>query len=268
MNIETTLIYDKTSGVNRYSGHSFETKDVRDYLSNRVKQRYFDVEGMNEAIDEFNSVAETGFEVEVFHDIATRRRSVIDWKVGETLAECYLEDKCRVRFYYNAIRDLRNPDSNPAGADLVGFVEIDQNETLFLFGEVKTSDDKNHPPNVVYGRTGMTYQLEKLKNDSNERSNHIQWMMHKAKVLDERNPFKKDFKKALRLYLKSGCTKVKLTGVLIRDTDPHEKDLSSRYEALLKDLHDNMQLELLALYVPVPISDFTILCSGGEENDN
>jgi len=49
-----------------------------------------------------------------------------------------LEDFEKVRFHYLSSRDAKNPKANLQGTDLVGFVDIDEETTIFLFGEVKT----------------------------------------------------------------------------------------------------------------------------------
>jgi len=185
------------------------------------------------------------------------------------LAECYLEDFEKVRFYYPSSRDAKNPKANLQGADLVGFVDVDEETTIFLFGEVKTSGDKNSPPQVMYGRSGMIDQLRDIKNNPNLRKSLIRWLGFKVKALSDDVPFKKDYQKALKVYLKEGAEhKYFLFGILIRDTEPKDTDLKSRYESLKSDLPNGAQLKLVALYIPMPIKDMKdYIINEGEENE-
>ncbi len=68
-----------------------------------------------------------------------------EFEIVEALAEVILEKNFSCRFYWNKLRDARNPAGNMTGADQMGFIYY-ENEVLFLFGEVKTSSEAKSPP--------------------------------------------------------------------------------------------------------------------------
>jgi len=262
------MVYENTNGWSAYQG--IVLKDGFDeYLSSRVRARFYDIEGTETLIEEFKDIPSTGFEEQLLIDILSMSPSIEDWKIGEALAECYLEDFEKVRFHYPSSRDAKNPKANLQGADLVGFIDVDEETTIFLFGEVKTSGDKNSPPQVVYGRSGMIDQLRAIKNNLDLRRALIRWLGFKVRDLSENNPFKKDYQKALKIYLKEGAEhKYFLFGILIRDTEPKDTDLKSRYESLKNDLSTGTQLKLIALYIPTPIKDMkNYIIKEGEKNE-
>lgn len=261
------MVYENTNEWSAYQGVIL--KDGFDeYLSSRVRSRFYDIEGTKDLIEEFRDITSTGFEKQLLIDIFSTSPSIEDWKIGEALAECYLEDFEKVRFYYPSSRDAKNPKANLQGADLVGFVDVDKETTIFLFGEVKTSEDKNSPPQVMYGRSGMIDQLRNIKNNPNLRKSLIRWLGFKVKALSGDDPFKKDYQKALKVYLKEGAEhKYFLFGVLIRDTEPKDTDLRSRYESLKSELSKGVQLKLIALYIPIPIKNMKDYIIKEEEKD-
>jgi hypothetical protein len=246
-----------------YTGLGLNEEFIIDYIPSRVKDRILDTQGTEEISQEFEDLTKTGFEKEKLSEIFNLDERVKFWKIGESLAECYLEDYEGIRFPYNYIRDAKNPKANLTGADLVGFVDINS-ETVFLFGEVKTSNDKSSPPTVLYGRSGMIKQLEKIKIDPNVKNYLVRWLAFKVKNLSDGHPFKKDYKKALKIYIQSNKTRVVLIGVLVRDTPPTEKDLLSRYEELKIGLQNRTNIKLIALYMSISLKELENLIYGGE----
>ncbi|RLF99716.1 hypothetical protein DRN58_04660 [Thermococci archaeon] len=254
--VDYELIYEEND--NEWASyHGIALKSGFDnYLSSRVKDRLYDIEGINFLVEEFENLASTGFERDILIDIFSTLQSIENWKIGEALAECYLEDYERVKFYYPPSRDLRNPKTNLQGADLVGFIDIDEETTIFLFGEVKTSGDESSPPKIMYGRSGMIDQLCEIKNNPDLRKSLIKWLGFKVKLLSDKDPFKKDYRKALKIYIQEGMEdKYYLIGILIRDTIPKETDLKSRYKSLKDDLTKEARLKLIALYIPIRIKE-------------
>lgn len=74
--------------------------------------------------------------------------------------------------------------------------------------------------------------------------------------MSEEDPFKKDYLKALKTYLKEEAEyKYFLFGVLIRDTEPKSTDLKSRYKSLKNNLSKGARLKLIALYIPISIKN-------------
>ena len=262
------IAYENTNKWSVYQG--IVLKDgFSEYLSSRVSTRFYDIEGTESLIEEFIDIASTGFEERLLIDIFSISSPIDDWKIGEALAECYLEDFEKARFYYPSSRDAKNPKANLQGADLVGFIDVDEKTTIFLFGEVKTSRDKNSPPQVMYSRSGMIDQLRNIKNNSDSLNSLIRWLGFKVKALSDDDPFKKDYQKALKVYFIEGAKhRYFLFGILIRDTEPKDTDLKSRYESLKSDLSEEVQLKLTALYIPMPIKDMKdYIINKGEENE-
>jgi len=225
-----------------YYGYSFKDGCFRDYMINRVKPKLDDEDWNKELLR--SCVEGTGYSADKFIDILNSSNSYSNWRIGEAIAECLLEDSGKARFYYNSSRDLKNPDASNTGADLVGFCDIDD-ETLFLFGEVKTSSSPFSPPSVLYGRTGMIKQLEELQINKGKQKALIKWIIGKQKLLPE--TFEEDFKKALSAYTLSN-ENVQFVGVLIRDTIPNELDLKNRAQYLGEKATSPMRVWLFAFY--------------------
>lgn len=226
----------------RYEGFSFIGNKFEEYLQSRVKDRFNDTEWSEDLVN--MAIELSGFSDENFKEIFTKREIGSNWRIGETIAECILEDKYCARFHYNNTRDAKNMKGNDTGADLVGFCDIG-NDTYFLFGEVKTSSDEKTPPQVLYGKTGMIEQLEHLKKYSDKRHDLVRWVFGKARMANGR--FLEDCKKAISLYVKNNES-VQLVGILVRDTTPSIRDLDARAKSLHNNLSDQMQVKLVSVY--------------------
>ena len=225
-----------------YEGFSFIEDKFEEYLCVRVRDRFKDSEWSENLAN--MAIELSGFSNENFKEIFTKREMANNWRIGETIAECILEDKYDARFHYNDSRDAKNTRGNATGADLVGFCDVDNN-TYFLFGEVKTSSDESTPPQVLYGKTGMIKQLEDLKKDSNKRHDLVRWIFGKA--ININGLFLEDCKKAISLYANND-ENVQLVGVLVRDTNPNKRDLDSRARSLHNNLSDQMKVKLISIY--------------------
>lgn len=167
-----------------------------------------------------------------------------DWRVGEAMAEAFLVDHRNCSFPWPSSRDLRNSNASPAGADLVGF-KHEAAAVRFAFGEVKTSEEKRWPPQVMTGRHGMARQLEDLFDDSETKRQLVRYLGHHAPGA----AWEADFKQATCGYL-NNHEAVALFGVLIRDVEPRAEDLSSRARELAARCPVETQLELRAIYLP------------------
>ena len=121
-----------------YKGISFSDSEYKDLLKNEVKDKLLDTTQRNEMLLILEALkSETGFEKSetLLADIQfllNNSVEVQDFRIGEAFAEVCLEKHFNCRFYWNELRDARNPKGNKTGADLVGFIEI-ENEILFLF---------------------------------------------------------------------------------------------------------------------------------------
>lgn len=143
------------------------------------------------------------------------------------------------------------------GADLVGFQR--ENDAVFLLlGEVKTSRDRNAPPGVMYGGSGMIWQLERSATGLGRQHSLLQWLFARCNT----DLYSQLFEKAVGRYLRSQGTDFLLVGVLIRDTDPSEFDLRERGKALAKVLPAPTRIELVAWYLPIQIAKWRGLVGG------
>lgn len=261
-----SIEYSQEDSYSSYEGVLFEQSFAENYLRTQVSAKYFDKSGTAILVEEFSDIVDTGFGIEELRNIFQINPNPSSWKIGECIAACFLEDFRRARFHYNSGRDAKNQEGSLPGADLVGFAELND-ETVFLFGEVKTSDSIKSPPHVLHGRFGMICQLENIKNCNKIRSELIRWLSFKVKDQDSTDAFRNDFENALKNYLESEKKKQKLVGVLIRETKPNQNDLKSRYETFSKELEPEMFLTLSALYLPIKINDFEkFLVNGGNTN--
>ena len=249
-----SIRYSQEDDNSRYEGIIFDQEHIETYLKTKVSTKYNDVEGTQVLVDDFSSIEKTGFTKDILEEVFSVEPDPKDWKIGECLAECYLEDNHSIRFHYESSRDAKNPEGNLHGADIVGFSELN-NETVFAFGEVKTSSDKNAPPSVMFGRSGMICQLENIKDENSIKELLIRWLAFKVLGRENSNPFRKDFINAYETYFKSKKKKLKLIGILIRDTDPNVKDLKTRYENFIRKKDPEMFLSLSAIYIPLQIDN-------------
>jgi hypothetical protein len=268
--LSISVAYTQRIGACICEGCKFDHQEISTFLSNDVSERYFDVEGTDQLAKEFGEeidITDTGFEGDGLYDIFQSQVQPIDWRIGEVLVELYLEQHNSARFHYRSSRDAKNPDSNSTGADLVGFVDID-NETLFLFGEVKSSNDASRPPTIWYGRTGLLRQLEGLKSNPRIRASLIRWLGFKVKDLDKSHAFRKDYSNALRVYYRSRKTKFYLVGALVRDVDPDANDLISRFSNLIRELDPQIRMDLVALYLPLKITELPGFLRRPDTNGN
>ena len=180
------------------------------------------------------------------------------WAASEALAEASLEKVQGVVFPWNMARDKRNPFGSLPGADIVGFVGTGK-DCRFALGEVKSSSDQNSPPQVMSGRSynptnknhdGMGYQLYKLAYDLRTIRQLVKWLLPRVK----NTKYQKNYEQAMTTFLNSGNKNVALFGVLIRDTQTNEKDLSPLGGSLRGNLSNPTTCLLTALYLPWKIN--------------
>lgn len=245
-----------------FSGYKFRRKYIEKVFPKDIYNDIYDIEGTDNIIESLN-INSTGFEEnflkEVF-SIEGEETLLLSWRIGESFSKFFLKNEYKVRFYHNEIRDTKNIKSNPTGADLIGFIQIDQ-DTLFLFGEVKTSADRESPPRVIYG---MIKQLEDLANQKKIRNNVISYLTFKTRKYNKDTDFRIDLKNALMNYKDN---KFQLAGVLIRDTDPIISDLKPGFKSLRKKIDDKINTELLAFYIPVKMEEWHDLVANRGDTD-
>ena len=268
MNIEYQYI---DANIRDYNGISFVDNEFNQILKNEVKNKLLDTTQKIEMLSVLNTLkSETGFEASetLLLDIQALQNQnvdVQDFRIGEALAEVCLEKHFNCRFYWNELRDTRNPKGNKTGADLVGFIEI-QNEVLFLFGEVKTSSEQKSPPQVMTNPKGIENQLIDLYNDQNKRRILITYIQGKIGL--NNSNFKKDFDNAIRSYYQPNESKYLLYGVLVRDTGVNKNDIKQSYDKLKNQILDSIGLRLLAIYVSIPKNQWLNIINGVENVSN
>ncbi|MDP2833065.1 MAG: hypothetical protein Q8Q28_07190 [Pseudomonadota bacterium] len=122
-------------------------------MSGPVRERLDDAEHAFE--DDLRGLVTTGMASDVLADLLAAPTIHEDWQVGEALAECLLEDIEGAVWPWNTERDKRTPKASLPGADMIGFVRLDE-QVYLLLGETKSSSEANSPPNVMTGRTGIS----------------------------------------------------------------------------------------------------------------
>jgi hypothetical protein len=128
-----------------------------------------------------------------------------------------------------------------------------------LFGEVKTSSDANSPPNVMYGGSGMTWQLKAAATELDIRRSLLQWLHSRCTT----SAAKELYTEAVSRFVATNGRGLLVVGVLMRDTSPNELDLKSRAKALAKDLPAPTEVALIAWYLPIAITTWPSHLGGG-----
>lgn len=264
------IIYEHNESASRnYHGVTLDENECHDHLKGAVKDNLIDREQRDNLLDSLRTLqADTGFETndQLLADIQAledEEVSVQNFRIGEAYSEIVLEENFQCRFHWNELRDARNPKGNKTGADLVGFIEVD-GQTLFLFGEVKTSSENAHPPKVMTYEKGMEKQLCDLCDKPDKRRILISYLQNKARLFEDGHQFKQDFCTSVRAYYAENG-KCQLVGVLVRDIDPDEEDVSVSYHRIKDKILEPIGLELLALYVPVKKSEWLKIMNETEE---
>lgn len=241
--------YDHSEGKKRFRGFVLNDSKFRNYLRTKVNKKFYDSEGTLNLQNLFKDIDPTGFDPEFLRSAFTSENTPIDWKIGEKISECFLEDYHNSIFPYNDSRDAKDSRSNLPGADMVGYVTIDD-KTLFLFGEVKTSDQQQNPPGVVYGSDGLIQQLNEIKDDSKKRKELIMWLGHKINPLPDDDINKITWIQASISYY-SHNEEFKIFGVMIRGVASNENDLKLVFEKVIPNMKDEIYFELISLYLPI-----------------
>jgi hypothetical protein len=236
----------------RWEGrHVADEKRFKSFVRDVVAQRVADVESSFES--DIRGLATTGMATEFVERLLKAVPEPEGWEVGEALAECALkQDSGReVHWPWNTVRDRRTPRASLPGSDLVGFYR--EGETvLLLFGEVKTSSDAATPPNVMYGGSGMTWQLEQSATRLDIQHALLKWLHSRCQSATHRDLYEK----AVGRYLSSEGKEILLVGILMRDTAPSELDLKSRAQSMSKKFVTPTRIELIAWYLPVPVAEW------------
>lgn len=255
-----TSVYSDSHDATSWNGVQFaDGAEFTSFIENKVASRLHDETGKADFTAHLNGLASTGFAQDSLQAILEAEQpEERDWAVGEALAEAWLSREHGVVWPWNMERDKRTPQASLPGADLVGFV-THGSETRLVLGEVKCSSDSNTPPNVMTGRHGMTHQLENLVSEIGLLYTLIRWLQPRCRG----NSAEPQFNAAISLLLQSGNKAMSLFGVLVRDTQPDERDLRSRGQHLGGIVKAPAGCCLLALYLPCQIANLPARVQGG-----
>jgi hypothetical protein len=190
-------------------------------------------------------IASTEFADNALQQILRSDRRVEGWRVGEAIAEAYLVGHRNCHFPWPGGRDLKNPESSPAGTDLLGFHDLDGVSAKFSFAEVKTSGQNQYPPSLVFGRNGLKQQLKRLRDSAELKDALVRYLGLHAMG----RPWLDMYRRAASRYLHDRSD-VTIFGVFVRDVAPSDSDCSGRASELAQQCPSTTMIELLALYFP------------------
>jgi len=232
-----------------------DNEQFSEFLNTRVASRLDDTEGNDAFRNHLNGLALTGLGKESLSAVLNAEQpEERAWAAGEALAEAFLEENEDVIFPWNMERDKRNPFGSLPGADLVGFVNKETG-CRFVLGEVKSSSEQQYPPQVMSGRSynpgdnnhaGMGHQIYKLANDLTAICQLIKWLLPRIRGTE----YQPNYEQAAITFFNSGNKEISLHGILIRDTQANEKDLSLPGMAFRRDFSNPTTCQLIALYLP------------------
>ena len=253
MGVEFEESYGIGSGTRLCSGIRIHENGLAKYLSDRVRKRHYGHDLISNMLEEFPDLRSTGFGNS---RLVGTHSDPKPWQVGESFSECFFEDHKGARLPYPRWQDLKNQNTSQTGADLVGY-DYQDGSAVFLFGEVKTSAQARRPPSVV---SVLKEQLRDLGSSTTSRQ-LILWLGLKVMTQKNNQQDKQDFSQAVATYVKDVF---KIVGVLIRDTVPDRRDLESAFAQLAAVLRQKINLEMLAIYLPIPIDEIPRMMEDGD----
>jgi hypothetical protein len=252
----TSIVYEDNHNCVSWSGlQCADGEHFFGFLANNVSSRLSDSEGNDEFRSHLSGLALTGLGQESLAAVLNAEQpEERSWAAAEALAEAFLEEDHGVVFPWNMERDKRNPFGSLPGADIVGLTGEGPN-CRFALGEVKSSSEEKYPPQVMSGRSynpdeenhaGMGNQIYKLANDLTAICQLIKWLLPRVKGTDH----EPNYDQAAITFFNSGNKDIALFGILIRDTQAEEKDLSLPGAAFRRDFSNPTTCQLTALYLP------------------
>ena len=242
-----TEVYNADEPPVRARGLAFDADELAAALDGPVAAIIRDDSGVDEVEDLLLGVGATEFDPEAVKAVFCADHEPEDWRVGEALAEAFLAEHRGCMFPWPVSRDEKDPNASMPGTDLVGFRETGEESrpTRFAFGEVKTSEQQEYPPSLMYGRHGLKSQLEDLRDREPVRQALVIYLAHRAVGRD----WGGDYRAAFGRYIQDAAD-VAVFGLMIRDVEPNERDLQARARNLANGLPDAMVVELYAFYLP------------------
>lgn len=257
--LKIAICFSNIQGQVRWQGKRLiDLQEFDEYLRGPVLERLMDKEYEHDFASDMRALATTDMAIDTLQQLLAFEPKRKPWEVGEALAESLLKDELGIVLPWNMERDKRTPRASLPGADLIGFLKEDE-EVFLVLGEVKTSWDKSAPPNVMSGRSGMIYQLDRLAVDREIHSTLLKWLNVRCK----QEPFQSLYRQAVQKYLNSQGRDIMLCGLLLRDTNPNELDLKNRALKLAKNVVAPTRIELTAWYLPRSIKKWVEITEGG-----
>ncbi|NYS61797.1 hypothetical protein [Vreelandella salicampi] len=249
--LQTNTAYQSATGCVVWQGEcAQDDAELAAFLQGPVAARLNDTAGGEALHEHLRGLSLTGMGQDTLATVlAAEVPETRDWAAGEALAEAVLETHHKVKLPWNNERDKRNPFASLPGADIVGFQRDGDSHRLAL-GEVKCSSEAKWPPQVMHGRSGMIHQLDFLANDLGTINQLLMWLLPRVKHTEHEEAFNA----ACTRYLNSGRRDLVLFGILVRDQEARESDLSARGRRLASSLSGPTHCQLVALYLPWPIA--------------
>jgi len=245
--------YEGEEDVVIWKGFRVHDKDdFKKYLQSRVRNRLDAKEYEESFQDDLEKVAMSGMNTDNLQDYIDSYDTPKDdksWKIGEALSECLLQDQGDAILPWNRNRDEPLPKVSLPGNDIIGFIDLEEG-VRFMFGETKTSGDTtNLPPTVM---SDMHDQLRRHLDQKERRRVHSKVLRYlHARTKD--TEYRSHFLEALQYHAKDKRAFI-LVGVLLRDTEPTEKDVRPHSKQLAEDAEPPTKVRIQAHYFPVDIS--------------
>lgn len=261
MPFPSQITYQSTHGCVSWRGEQALAGDeLNNFLSGPVAARLNDEEGTDELRSHLRGLSLTGMGHQALEEVLSAEvPEERDWAAGEALAEAVLEDQHNVVLPWNTERDKRNPFASLPGADIVGFQRDGDSHRLAL-GEVKCSSEEQWPPQVMSGRSGgLGHQLDALAGKLGTICQLLKWLLPRVKG----TPHVGSFNNACTRYFNSERRDLALFGILVRDKEARETDLQARGRILGGSLRVPTRCQLIALYLPWPISQLPLAIQQG-----
>lgn len=262
MPLPSQIAYQSTHGCVSCAGlRAQDGHELGAFLGGSVAARLNDETGGDELRSHLRGLSLTGMGQDALEEVLTAEvPEARYWAAGEALAEAMLEEHHEVVLPWNTERDKRNPFASLPGADIVGFQRDGTSHCLAL-GEVKCSSEAQWPPQVMSGRShGLGHQLDALATNLGTICQLLKWLLPRVKG----TAHEETFSQACTRYFNSGLRDLVLYGILVRDQDAREADLEARGRDLGDRLQPPTRCNLIAIYLPWPISRLpAIIRQGG-----
>lgn len=249
--------YWDSDGVVEWKGVEVASApDFEEFLQSTVRKRFDANEEESDFQDIIQEIGASVLNPENLkehldnYELPTDDRS---WKIGEAVAECLLIDCEEILLPWNRSLDETNPNASLPGTDIIGFTEVD-GEIRFFFAEVKTSWSKSSTP--VTAMYDLRDQIRNHLNDEQRRRLHNKILRYLHPRVKRDPEYWNAFKNALKNHVLSKGMAISVSGILLRDTSPTEKDVKSPTSDLAMDAKNPTKVSVAAYYLPVSIKDW------------